>query len=161
MPRRVKQDPKLDALKSSGTLNPKPEKVIDDRFNAGEFFDARDLMQVKYEMVRRVSEDGWSITEAASAFGFSRSSFYQAQSDFNEAGISGFIPERRGPREAHKLSGRVLKFIEETKMKNSSITTANLVALIKEEFGIEVHRRSIERAINRKKKRDQLPQIPK
>lgn len=161
MAKRSKQDPKLNALRNSGTLNAHPEKVTDERFKANEFFDARDLMQVKYEMVRRVTEDGWSITDAAAAFGFSRTSFYQAQSDFVEGGISGFIPDRRGPREAHKLSGPVLLFIEETKQTNSSVTTPKLVALIKERFGIDVHRRSIERALNRKKKRDMpVPRIP-
>lgn len=154
MGKRSKQYPKLDALRNSGTLNTHPEKVSDERFKANGFFDARDLMQVKYEMVRRVTEDGWSITEAAAAFGFSRTSFYQAHSDLVEGGLCGFIPDRRGPREAHKLSGPVLLFIEETKQRNSSLTTPNLVTLVKQQFGIDVHRRSIERALNRKKKRD-------
>ncbi len=118
MAKQNKQDPKVDALKNSGTLNPHPEKVRDQFFLGNEFFDARDLMQVKYEMLRRVKEDGWSVTEAATSFGFSRTSLYDVQSDFDEAGLSAFIPERRGPREAHKLSCPVLKFIEDTKLKD-------------------------------------------
>jgi len=155
MAKQNKQDPKVDALKNSGTLNPHPEKVRDQFFLGNEFFDARDLMQVKYEMLRRVKEDGWSITEAATAFGFSRTSLYDVQSDFDDAGLSAFIPERRGPREAHKLSGPVLQFIEDTKLQDQSVRTPQLVALIKQKFGIDVHRRSIERALNRKKKREQ------
>ncbi|MBZ0188539.1 MAG: helix-turn-helix domain-containing protein [Candidatus Obscuribacterales bacterium] len=155
MAKQIKQDPKIDALKNSGTLNPHPEKVRDQFFLGNEFFDARDLMQVKYEMLRRVKEDGWSITEAATVFGFSRTSLYDVQSDFDEEGLSAFIPKRRGPREAHKLSGPVLKFIEDTKLKDQSVRTPQLVALIKQKFGIDVHRRSIERALNRKKKREQ------
>lgn len=151
---KKKQDPKVDALRTSGTLNPHPEKVRDQLFSSNEFFDSRDLMQVKYEMLRRVKEEGWSITEAAVAFGFSRTALYDVQSDFDEAGMSGFIPERRGPREAHKLSGPVLNFVEETKQQDQSVRTPQLVALIKQKFGIDVHRRSIERALNRKKKRE-------
>jgi hypothetical protein len=137
MPKRAKEDPKVSALKKHGTLNPHPEKVVDDLFNSMEFFDARDLMQVKYEMLRRVKEDGWTISQAAIAFGFSRPSFYEAQSDFEQSGLAGFIPERRGPREAHKLSGPVVNFIEEVRQRD----------------GIDVHRRSIERALVRAKKK--------
>ena len=154
MPKQKKQDPKAEALKSFGTLNPHPDRIHDELFKSREFFDARDLMQVKYEMLRRVKEDGWSITEAAATYGFSRNSFYDVQSDFENAGLSGFIPERRGPREAHKLSGPVLKFVEEQKLLDPPVSTQQMVALIKQEFGIDVHRRSLERALNRKKKRE-------
>jgi len=152
MPKRDKFDPKLEALKKSGTLNPRPENISDDLFKSNEFFDKRDMIQVKYEMLRRVKEEGWSVSQAAASFGFSRTSLYQAQTDFDEAGLCGFIPERRGPREAHKLSNLILKFIEETKLKHTSITTPELVTLVKENFDIAVHRRTIERARSRKKK---------
>ena len=39
-------------------LEPSPEAVTDEAFSASEFLDARDLVQVKYEMVRRVRVDG-------------------------------------------------------------------------------------------------------
>jgi transposase len=104
-------------------------------------------------MLRRVKEDGWSITQAAAAYGFSRSSFYELQTEFDHAGLMGLMPERRGPREAHKLSGPVMTFIEELKQKDQSIRTADVIRLIKEKFGIEVHRRSIERALTRAKKK--------
>ena len=49
------EDPKVTALRESRCLNPHPEQVTDEAFLAGEFFDARDAVQVKYEMVRRVT----------------------------------------------------------------------------------------------------------
>ena len=61
------RDPKAEELATSRTLNPHPEAVGDEAFASGEFFDARDLVQVKYEMVRRVAADGVSVTEAASS----------------------------------------------------------------------------------------------
>ena len=39
-------------------------------------------MQVKYEMLRRVREDGQRVSEASATFGFSRPSFYEAQAAF-------------------------------------------------------------------------------
>jgi len=151
MPKRKKEDPKLVSLQEARALNPHPEKVKDDLFAANEFFDARDLMQVKYEMLRRVKEDGWSISHASSMFGFSRPSFYEAQSDFEHAGLTGFIPQRRGPRTPHKLSDDVMDFIKSIR-QGAKITTSDLIVRIKEQFGIDVHRRTIERATVRAKK---------
>src|ERR1022692_3511692 len=62
-------DPKVTALRESRCLNPHPDRVTDEAFLAEEFFDARDAVQVKYEMVRRVSVDGAPVTATAAAFG--------------------------------------------------------------------------------------------
>ena len=63
-----KSEPKGSA--PPGTLNRKPEAVLDEQFATGDFFDARDIVQVKYEMLRRVA-NGQSIAETIRAFGFS------------------------------------------------------------------------------------------
>jgi hypothetical protein len=72
MARRSLPDPKLDALRESGTLNPRPAGVADEAFRASDFFDARDLVQVKYEMLRRVRAERTPVTRAAEVFGVSR-----------------------------------------------------------------------------------------
>lgn len=159
MPPKKKRSAKGDSLAESGTLNPRPDKVKDSLFQNNSFFDPYDLMQVKYEMLRRVSEDGWSISEASRTFGFSRPSFYEAQGEFENAGLSGFIPKRRGPRAAHKLSGTVVAFLEKAKQENRSLTVADLVDLAKSEFNIDVHKRSVERALTRSKKKPTTQQI--
>jgi hypothetical protein len=69
-------DAKASALRAWGALNPRPHAVTDPLFVGPGFFDARDLVQVKYEMLRRVQADGQSVRAAALAFGFSRPSFY-------------------------------------------------------------------------------------
>ncbi len=74
------KDEKLDNLRQHHALNPRPQRVTDPNFTSGDpFFDARDLVQVKYEMLRRVSREGRPASRAAQDFGFSRPSFYQAQ----------------------------------------------------------------------------------
>ena len=55
---------KVKALLEEGTLNPSPGKVHDPKFQENEFFDPRDLVQVKYEMLRRVSIEKASVTES-------------------------------------------------------------------------------------------------
>lgn len=60
---------KTQTLRRSATLNPNPEKVSDPLFSASDFFDARDLVQVKYEMVRRVRVDGQAKREGGQGGG--------------------------------------------------------------------------------------------
>ena len=117
------KDPKLEALREQGTLNPRPREVTDPLFTTESFFDPRDLVQVKYEMLRRVQSEGHSVTGAATAFGFSRPSFYQALSAFEESGLAGLVPHKRGPKQAHKLTDEVLGFIVEMRQKEPSVRT--------------------------------------
>jgi hypothetical protein len=104
-------DRKELALRRSRTLNPRPGGVSDERFAAGGFFDARDMVQVKYEMVRTTREDGASVTAAAAAFGLSRQSFYQAAAALGEGGLAALVPARPGPKGGHKLTAEVIAWI--------------------------------------------------
>jgi hypothetical protein len=52
MAKTTPPDPKPDVLRHHGSLNPHPGRVQDPLFATADFFDARDLVQVKYEMVR-------------------------------------------------------------------------------------------------------------
>jgi transposase len=147
------KDSKLEALREQGTLNPRPRDVTDPQFAKDSFFDPRDLVQVKYEMLRRVQSEGHSVTGAASVFGFSRPSFYQALSAFEEGGLGGLVPHKRGPKQAHKLTDEVLAFIVEARQKEPSLRPPELVRLIQERFGTKVHPRSIERSLLRHQKK--------
>ena len=93
---------KAEALAEDGTYNPAPDKVGDPKVQEGVFFDPRDVVQVKYEMLRRVSVEKTSITEVSDQYGVSRPTFYQAKADFDEAGIAGLVPHKRGPHGPHK-----------------------------------------------------------
>ena len=141
------------ALHQQWTLYLHPEAVSDLLFRTHEFFDARDLVQVKYEMLRRVRVEGVAITVAAAAFGFSRPAFYQAQVAYQRHGLPGLIPQRPGPRHAHKLSGDVLDFVLQHLAQNPALRAAALATLIEEAFGLTVHPRSLERALARRRKK--------
>ncbi|HKH02053.1 MAG TPA: helix-turn-helix domain containing protein [Bradyrhizobium sp.] len=147
------KDAKLRTLQQQGTLNPRPKEVRDALFLQDEFFDARDVVQVKYEMLRRVQAEAKSVTDAAASFGFSRPSFYQALSAFEQDGLAGLVPHKRGPKQAHKLTGEVITFISEVRQKEPSIRMPELATLIEERFGTKVHPRSIERSLLRHQKK--------
>ncbi len=147
-------DPKVAALRTTRTLNPRPEAVRDPAFTHGDpFFDARDLLQVKYEMLRRVLVDGQPVTAAAAAFGFSRPSFYAAQAAWQAAGLPGLLPARPGPRAAHKLTPAVVTFLVDQQTRQPHLRPADLVDLLKAQFGLQVHPRSVERALARHRKK--------
>ncbi len=144
-------DEKLTALREHHAVNPHPEAVRDPEFLSGNtFFDARDLVQVKYEMLRRVHEEGRSVTQAAASFGFSRPSFYQAQAALEKAGLPGLLPERPGPRRAYKLSKEVLDFVEGALAEDRSLRVDQVAGMIEARFRLRVHPRSIQRALARR-----------
>lgn len=151
MVRRSDRDGKVEALAESRTLNPRAAAVADPVFAAGGFFDARDLVQVKYEMVRRVTVDGVPVTAAAAAFGYSRPSYYQAAAALAESGLDGLVPARPGPRGGHKLTGPILAWAEEQLAAGPQLKAAALADLIAGEFGVRVHPRSVERALARRR----------
>jgi transposase len=153
MPKKPPPDPKSLALRQQGCLNPHPERVSDELFLTREFFDARDLVQVKYEMLRRVETDGLPVNQSAAAFGFSRPSFYQAQTSFQQGGLPALMPQKRGPKQAHKLTAEVLAFIREARQQDPSLRPAALASRIQDRYGIAVHSRSIERALARSQKK--------
>lgn len=146
-------DPKVDALRQRGSLNRHPERVADPLFHTSDFFDARDLVQVKYEMVRHVRVDGHPVSHSAAAFGFSRPSFYQAQALLESGGLAALVPRKPGPRRSHKLDPEVMAFIEQVRSEDASLRPADLAGRVQQRFRRTVHPRSIERALARQKKK--------
>ncbi len=150
---RPSQD-KLEALRERHALNPYPEKVTDQPFVAGEdFFDARDLVQVKYEMLRRVDKEDQSVVRTAAAFGFSRPSFYRTRQAFETEGLPGLLPERPGPRRGHKLTPEVIAFLGQVVDKEPLLGPKELAAKIQAQFNLVVHPRSIQRTLARRLKK--------
>ena len=150
---RRRWDAKLEALRQSGTVNPRPERVRDELFLQVEFFDARDLVQVKYEMIRRVRVEGASVTDAAETFGMSRPSFYAAQAALTRGGLAALLPRKRGPRGGYKLIPEIVRFLNELRATGTSLAASQLVPMVEERFGVEVHPRTVERALGRLEKK--------
>jgi transposase len=143
---------KEDFLRQHGCLHPHPERVTDELFQDSEFFDPRDLVLVKYEMLRCVRVEGCSVTEAARRFGFSRPAFYQIRTAWQQHGMPGLLPQRPGPRTAHKLNDEVLAVIDTLLADDPKLSSAELAGRLLDEPGLAVHPRSIERALARRKK---------
>ena len=139
-------------LKREGTLHPNPEKVRTELVAQSPFFDANDLMQMKYEMLRSVSVDQQTAAAAARTFGLSRVAYYHARSQYESHGLAGLLPRRRGPKHPHKFNPEVMDFVDEQLAATSGSPDWSLLSKqIEARFGTKVHPRSVERAVKRKK----------
>jgi transposase len=151
MARAKTRHEKREALARDGALNPHPDAVRDVLFADNAFFDPADLVQVRYEMVRRHEVDDQAISEVAANFGVSRPTFYKAQAAMAAAGLAGLLPRQRGPKGGHKLSQEMLAFDAELRAGSPAMTMSERLAAIEARFDVRVHRRSLERAMARKK----------
>ena len=146
-------DAKREALRRQGVLHARPQDVTDPLFREHEFFDPYDLIQVKYEMLRRAGVEGYAIATAAVAFGLSRPAFYQARAAYQRHGLPGLIPQRPGPRHASKISDQVMEFLLQQQALDPALRPASLAVRLREALGLSVHPRSIDRALARRRKK--------
>ena len=152
MPVRSRSKPqKFEALREEGTLNPTPDEVHDPKFQENEFFDPHDIVQVKYEMLRRVSVENASVSAATEEYGVSRPTYYQTKATFDKGGIAGLVPQKRGPRGPHKLRGRALAFVQQQLVAGEPVRARELAKLVRQKFDLNIHPRTIERAVAGKK----------
>lgn len=153
MGKRGRSEPKVEALRARRTLHPRPQEVVDPLFREHDFFDPRDLMQIKYEMIRRVRTEGQSVTQATRSFSLSRPTFYEAQAALEQSGVAGLLPRKRGPRGAHKLGADIVAFLQRMVAETPSLRSPALAERVEQHFGVRVHPRSIERALQRAEKK--------
>lgn len=140
---------KTDTLIEEGTFNPAADKVRDPKFRGSEFFDPQDAVQVRYEMLRRVSVDRASVTEASVEYGVSRPTYYQAKANFDAAGIAGLVPAKPGPRGPHKIDNDVRAFLEAHLVPGEPVRARELAKLLRRDLDINLHPRTIERALKK------------
>jgi transposase len=138
------QDSRRQALAAKGMLHAHPEAVTAPLFAGAEpFFFAADKLQVKYEMLRAHLVDGLGISAAAAAHGYSRAGFYLVASAFEDTGMAGLIDERPGRRGPLKISPEIAQFIRDADV---SVSGSALAAQVATRFGVDLHRRTVERA---------------
>ena len=142
----MSQTSRLRALEAEGLLHPRADAVSAELFAHGGFFLAADKVQVKYEMLRAHLLDGASVTTAAAAHGYSRAGFYLVAAAFEQAGMSGLLDDKRGRRGPVKLTAEIVEFLQTAPPARSG---AELAAQVADRFGVELHRRTVERARRR------------
>jgi transposase len=154
---RLSEDAKAAALRAAGALHPHPERVQDDAFARHEFFDRRDRVQVKYEMLRRHRVDGRPVTAVAAAFGASRQTFYVTNAAFTTGGLPGLLPRPRGPQRAHKCTDAILDFVAQWRAEHEPAAWLGVADAVRRRFHVTIHPRSLARALARREKKPRPP----
>jgi hypothetical protein len=144
-------DPKLKSLREQRALHRHPENVQDETFESNDFFDRRDLVQVRYEMLRRHRIEGKAISDVAHSFRINRQAFYVTDANFRARGLPGLMPRQRGPRRAHKCTDEILDFVEQ--WRETAEGKESVVEAVRRRFSVTINPRSIERAMKRRKKK--------
>src|SRR5438552_2160458 len=147
---RAGEDAKRSLLRRQGVLHPHPEAVTAALFQDSGFFDPEDLLQVKYEMLRRVQAEQTTVSQASQEAGLSRPAYYQAQAGFQRGGLAGLIPQKPGPRGAHKLTAAVLAFLQQQRATEPALTFSELAAQAGKKFAMQIHPRTIERVLSQR-----------
>jgi hypothetical protein len=145
-----RHDAKARFLAERGALHPHPERVQDNLFHGGLFFDARDLIQVRFEMVRRFLVERRPAARVAHSFGVSRQSLYLLAQAFRDLGLLGLFPGKRGPRAAHKCTAEVLAFVRDRQARSPQPTLDDLLLAVRQHLGVRLHRRTLERHLGKK-----------
>lgn len=144
---------KRRALQRHRALNSTPEAVSAELFrNQPEFFDRDDKLQVRYEMLRGPAKGEMNVTQACKAFGVTRQTFYRIKRAFEAEGVTGLADRKRGRKGPLKATFEVMEFLQRAKAEDSDRSGSELARMVSEQFGIQLHRRTVERLVAQKKK---------
>jgi len=139
---------KQEEMRRNGSFNHRAATVTAEIFKNSYFFDAHDLVQVKYEMLRAVEKGRREVSSVSATFGFSRVSYYQIKKEFDDNGIAGLIPKKRGPKGSRKMNESDVEFARDLE---GTHTKLQILSLLKEYRGVEVSKRTLERQLLAKK----------
>ena len=143
----MSEQTRRQALAEAGLLHPNPRAVTAPLFTTGTgFFLAVDKVQVKYEMLRAHEVDGIAVSAAAASHGYSRAGYYLIAAAFAGRGMTGLLDDRPGRRGPVKLTEQILAHLRAASPEASA---AALAAEVQAQFGVELHRRTVERARRR------------
>ena len=135
--KKQKRTPKVKALLEEGTLNPDPGKVRDPKFQENEFFDPRDIVQVKYEMLRRCLCRECLRNRCHRGIRRVEADLLSDQGQLRQGGIAGLVPRKRGPHGPHKLQGEALAFVEQQLVAGEPVRARELAKLIRQKFDLD------------------------
>ena len=144
---------KREALQTTGTFNSRAAQVRHPLFQQSSFFDPEDLLQLKYETLRAVEVEKCPLAKAARDFGLSRPTIYEAQAQLQQQGLEGLLPHKRGPKAAYKLTDQVLQYLREQVQAEPETGAQELARRVRQRFGLKLHPRTIQKALERKAKR--------
>jgi len=141
------QDNKRRILSEARALNPQPERVRATLFATHPFFDPKDRVQVKYEMLRAHELEGIGLGRACEQFGFSRESYGQILWRFRQQGIAGLFGQKPGRKRPLKATAQIREFLRAERDRDSSLSVEQLITRCRDERGVALSRRTVFRIL--------------
>lgn len=142
---------KEKTLYEDGCFNTRHDKVTDPLFQNTRFFDTRDLVQVKYEMLRSVGTGEKNVSQASRAFGLSRESFYKNKALFEAGGLEALIPRKTGPKGSFKFQKEGEDFVAGYLKERPLAKSSEIARQMEQQTGLKVHPRTISRYMQKKR----------
>ena len=96
------RDPKVEALRVDGTLHRRAHQIRDPLFGTHDFFDARDVVQVRYDVCARSCLELNSASAVIAKYLSIRPSLHLAWLRYSSVTDSRFAPSSRLARRAHR-----------------------------------------------------------
>jgi transposase len=143
---------KRQALQAAGTFNRRAAQVHHPLFQQSSFFDPEDLLQLKYETLRALEKDHCPVAQAAREFSLSRPTIYEAQTQFQQQGLEGLLPHKRGPKSAHKLTDPIRQYLREQVSAEPGVNAEELARRVRQRFAVSLHPRTLQKALQAKAK---------
>jgi transposase len=97
----------------------------------------------------------------ATAFGFSRETFYQALRSFEERGIAGLRDDKPGRRRRLKLTEEDVAWIHQLARQQPELSGQTIADQLEGERGVQVKRQTIERLLTGGAKKNKKGRVPK
>jgi len=141
---------KEEVLRENGSFNPQYSRVSDMMFQNSRFFDARDIVQVKYEMLRSVQSGERNVSQASKEFGFSRESYYKNKRLFEADGLGALVPRKPGARSAYKFNDEGKAFVTGYAKEHPHAKSNEISRQMEQQTGLKVHPRTIDRFFQKK-----------
>jgi hypothetical protein len=134
-----------DFLRRTRCFHTTPERVQDERFRQQrDFFDPKDIVQVKYELLRRCEVEGQDVASTCLDFGFSRTTYYKVRQAFLGGGLPALMGQPRGRLKPIKVTAAVRGYLIAEKAKNPKLSAREMVAALKERYDVQLSERMIQ-----------------
>ena len=127
------------------------DKVTEPRFLDSDLFDPKDLLQVRYEMVRSIKEGVITLDEVPSKYGVSAMTAKRCVSSLEKGGIIALVPERKGPKGPSSLDDESLRFIDSYIAEHPKASGRKVHDALEAEKHVGVSKRTVERYLSSKK----------
>lgn len=132
-------------LQRAHCIHRAPEKVHDKRFQEeSNFFDPKDIVQVKYELLRSCIVEGNDVASACMRFGFSRTTYYKVYETFIQGGIPSLMGRPRGRPRPIKLNEIVLGYLIAEKAMNPKLSASKMFTDVMNRYNVQISVRMIQ-----------------